>query len=301
MELVEKAKAKINLAIDVLGLREDGYHQVDMVMGALALHDSVFLQPAPTSGIVGSLDIDGLGPAVQMLKNDFSEENLVVRAYKSFANSMPEQNGIANYNFKLVKRIPIAAGLGGGSSDAAAILRALWRKHGGCSFEHLMRMAASLGSDVPFFIQGGIVRATGRGEILERLPVQLETDIILIKPDFPLSTAVVYKKLDLTGEIRRPDIDLLLSGLADADQEAIAAGAGNVLEDSAFKLHPELLEIKASIQATGAWLAMMSGSGPTIFGFFAADRVNYAHELLKIEYPLYDVIQTKFDLSVEAI
>jgi len=301
MELIEKAKAKINLAIDVTGVRADGYHQVDMVMGALALHDSVRMRPSSHIDATDVLEIEGSGLGVGLLRKELFENNLIIRAYNCFANSMPERNKIGNYRFKLNKSIPVAAGLGGGSSDAAAVLRALRRQHGGCSLENLMQMAASLGSDIPFFIEGGIVRATGRGEILEHLAVDFETEIILIKPDFSLSTGKVYQNLNLKVVEQHPDIDLLIAGLARGDRSAIAAGAVNVLEIPAFALQPELIQIKESMRESGAWLAMMSGSGPTIFGFFAADNVKYAQELLQMRYPSYDVIRTKFDFTRETM
>ena len=301
MPISEKARAKINLAIDVLGARPDGYHQVDMVMGTLELADTLALTPSPAGQKVPKLSLQGAADAVRALEGEAPGDNLVVRAMGHFWERFfpPEERPV--YDCHLVKEIPVAAGLGGGSSDAAAVLRGLARYYRIKDATALREVAAQLGSDVPFFLRGGLARATGRGELLEPLTVNWTTEVILVKPNFPLATAAVYRHLQVDQLQHRPHLPRLLQGLALADEAMIAASAANVLETPAFQLHPELRDVKEGMQRAGAWLAMMSGSGPTMFGFFTPDKVNYALEFLQGLFPEYRVIHTRFDWRQEKL
>lgn len=248
----EKAYAKINLGLDILGKRDDGYHEVSMVMQSLALCDEITVTKG--KGIELSSNVEGLscGP-----------DNLVYKAAELLAKQF---NIVPNVHLFLNKRIFMAAGLAGGSSDAAATLRLLnryWKLN--LSFAQLEKLAAALGSDVPFCIQGGAAVALGRGEILEPLKDMPETLVVLAKPkDLEVSTAWVYKNFDRRRVIRRPVIWRLAEFLPKGGKETIPC-MGNVLETVTIPAHPVIASLKAAMLSAGAYYTMMSGSGPTVF------------------------------------
>ncbi len=254
MGLCLKAHAKINLTLDVHCRRTDGYHEVEMIMQSIQLHDRLELQPREKEI---SLTVSGLTV-------DSGEDNLIIKASGLLQNLARPECGAAIH---LHKEIPVSAGLAGGSTDAAATLRGLnqlWNL--GLSQEQLMELAVKLGADVSFCLSGGTALAEGIGEKLRPLPKAPGFGVILVKPSFGVSTAEVYRGLDLNNLGPRPDTRGMMTALAQGDLEKVADGLVNVLESVTLKLYPQLKEIKQELIRAGCRGALMSGSGPTIFG-----------------------------------
>lgn len=252
-----KALAKINLGLDVLGRKENGYHDVRMVMQSVYLYDDVKLERMERPGIE-------LRTNLYFLPVD--ENNIAFRA----AAALIEEYGIKEgVRITLNKHIPVAAGLAGGSSNAAAVLYGMNRMFGlKLSVRSLMEKGVKLGADVPYCIMRGTVLAEGIGEELTALPSVPKCVVLVAKPPVSVSTKAVYDALD-AGEIAgHPDIDALIAGLKEGNLSQIAASMGNVLEDVTIPLFPVIEKIKDEMKAAGALNAMMSGSGPTVFGLF---------------------------------
>lgn len=252
-----KALAKINLGLDVLGKKENGYHDVRMVMQSVYLYDDVKLERMERPGIE-------LRTNLYFLPVD--ENNIAFRA----AAALMEEYGIkGGVRITLNKHIPVAAGLAGGSSNAAAVLYGMNRMFGlKLSVRSLMEKGVKLGADVPYCIMRGTVLAEGIGEKLKALPAIPKCIVLVAKPPVSVSTKAVYEALDAGGIVRHPDIDALIAGLKGGDLPQIAASMGNVLEDVTIPLFPVIEKIKDEMKAAGALNAMMSGSGPTVFGLF---------------------------------
>ncbi|BEU87965.1 4-(cytidine 5'-diphospho)-2-C-methyl-D-erythritol kinase [Selenomonas sp. TAMA-11512] len=248
------APAKINLTLDVLGIRPDGYHEVTMVMQTVSLVDTVRLEKR-ASGI--SLSIDG------NVALEADETNLAYRAAKHFFQTQKVTGGV---HIHLMKRIPMAAGLAGGSTDAAAVIKGLsiLYQPTPCR-QDLLDMCASIGSDVPFCYEGGTMLATGRGEILERLPDAPAFFVVLAKPKAAVSTAWVYKRADAFGALPHPATETMLEAIRSQDVESIKKHLKNVLEVVTIEEYPEIRRLKDFMEMHGA-AALMSGSGPTVFG-----------------------------------
>ncbi|MBR4695223.1 MAG: 4-(cytidine 5'-diphospho)-2-C-methyl-D-erythritol kinase [Selenomonadaceae bacterium] len=245
--------AKINLTLDILGKREDGYHEVAMVMQSIGLHDTVELERTE-KGISLAVDVPGL---------EADERNLAWKAAALMRERFHLEGGV---HIRLAKRIPIAAGLAGGSTDAAAVLRGMNEMYGlGISGEELCRLGAELGSDIPFCILGGTMLATGRGEMLERLPNLPEMPVVLVKPRISVSTAWAYQNYDMQGAERHPDNEAIQRAIAAGDREAVAKLLCNVLESVTIKKYQEIARYKQMLLKQGAMASMMSGSGPTVF------------------------------------
>lgn len=273
-KIIESAYAKINLGLKVLGKREDGYHEVSMIMQSIGLHDEVIIENG--SGIRLTCDVPGLS---------CGSDNL---AYKA-ALLLAERYQInPNVHITLNKKIFMAAGLAGGSSDAAAVLRGLnkfWQLNLTC--RQLETLAAELGSDVPFCIAGGTALAKGRGEIIMPLADMPETVIVLAKPrDLEVSTAWVYKNYDKGRVVHMPCIWNMMEKLPKGGH-AIVPCMGNVLETVTIPAHPVIASIKAAMLSAGAYYAMMSGSGPTVFALAddlqTAERIEAALEDFAVE------------------
>ncbi len=251
--LVLAARAKINLALDVLGRRPDGYHEVAMVMQSVALADKVTLTAAADISVTADIaDLD-CGPS-----------NLAYRAAALLRDRCGVDRGV---RIALEKNIPLAAGLAGGSADAAAILRGLnelWRLS--LTPTELEEFGAALGSDVPFCLRGGTVLATGRGEALAPLPALPRVWVVLAKPPVAVSTAWVYGNYRGERVAVRPDVAGMKACLAGGDLQGVAARLGNVLETVTVPAHPEIAALKAAMLEQGAMASLMSGSGPTVFG-----------------------------------
>lgn len=251
------ARAKINLTLDILGKRPDGYHEIEMVMQSIELHDSLEFNPAGREIILTVKGAD-LAPG---------PDNLVCRAAELLRRRGKIKTGA---KILLVKAIPIAAGLGGGSADAAAALIALnelWKI--GLSLPDLMLLGAQLGSDVPFCLLGGTALAKGRGERLERLSPCPRLGLVLIKPQFSVSTASVYRAYTPGPAVNRPDNRAMADAIRNKDINGIAKNLANALESVTTGMHSEIEQIKAKLIRAGALGVLMSGSGPTVFGLAA--------------------------------
>ncbi|MBX6395798.1 MAG: 4-(cytidine 5'-diphospho)-2-C-methyl-D-erythritol kinase [Alicyclobacillaceae bacterium] len=249
----EKAPAKINLSLDVLYRRPDGYHEVEMVMQTIDLADRVFLEPDD------SLRFTCSHPA---LPSD--ERNLAYRAAVLLQRVTGVTRGAAIH---VDKRIPISAGLAGGSADAAAVLRGLnrlWQL--GLTLDELADIGSALGSDVPFCVYGGTALARGRGERIERLPPCPPAWVVLVHPPIPVSTASVYGDLRLEDVRDHPSTSRMVDAIRRGSLEEIARCLGNVLETVTFAMYPEVKRIKMQMMRFGALGALMSGSGPTVYG-----------------------------------
>lgn len=255
MEL--KALAKINLGLDVLGRRENGYHDVRMIMQSVYLYDEVKLDQSEEPGIRVRTNL-GFLPT--------GEGNI---AYKA-AQMLTDEFGIGpGIDISLNKHIPVAAGLAGGSADAAAVLFGLNRMFGlKLSQKELMERGVKLGADVPYCIMRGTVLAEGIGEELTVLPAMPKCTVLIAKPPVSVSTKVVYEALDAREITAHPDIDGIIEGLKEGNLKRIASSMGNVLESVTIPMHPVIEQIKDEMKAAGALNAMMSGSGPTVFGLF---------------------------------
>ena len=270
-EIREKAFAKINLGLDVIRRREDGYHEVRMIMQNLQLYDQIRLYQTGKKGIKGECNLPWL---------PVNEKNLVYKAAKLMMDEFQIEQGIF---IKLEKKIPSAAGLAGGSSDAAAVMRGLNRMFDlGLSDAELARYAVKIGADVPYCIKGGTALAEGIGEKLTFLPPAPKCFILLAKPDADVSTKFVYTNLKADQLVHHPDIDGQLKALEDKDLNTLAAKMENVLESVTAVQYPVVEKIKQDMVRYGALNAMMSGSGPTVFGIFdEEEKLQYAYRKMK--------------------
>lgn len=255
MEL--KALGKINLGLDVLGKRPDGYHDVRMVMQTIYLYDQITITKRKESGI---------GLSTNLFYLPVNENNLAYRAAKLLMDEFEIRSGVDIF---LEKHIPVAAGMAGGSSNAAAVLYGINRMFDlGLSMEELMKRGVSLGADVPYCIMRGTVLAEGIGEILTPLPPMPRCQIVVAKPPVSVSTKMVYEKIDSRRIVEHPDIDGIIEGLKEGDVTKIASRMGNVLEQVTVEEYPVIDKIRKLMNEGGAKGAMMSGSGPTVFGIF---------------------------------
>lgn len=274
--LKESAYAKINLTLDVLGIRPDGYHDLKSVMQTVHFSDDV------------EIDIDTGKP--WCLKCDaegvpLDERNLAWKAAKVFFEATCiEPNGI---EIRIGKRIPCQAGLGGGSSDAAAVFRAL-NKHYGMplTIQALADLSAKVGSDVPFCILGGTVMVEGRGEFVRKLPDMPDCTIVICKPEFPVSTPALYRKLDECVISRHPDNDAMEDAILAGDLTSVAENVYNVFDPVVAAEHPEINHIKTVCANCGALAQQMSGSGSAVFAIFPDMQTgNTAYIALHETYP----------------
>lgn len=256
-QLELKALAKINLGLDVLGKRENGYHDVRMIMQSIYLYDNVKIEKTAVPGIEVSANL-------QFLPVD--DKNIAYKAAKLLIDEFQIEQGV---RITLQKHIPVAAGLAGGSSNAAAVLFGMNKIFGlRLSQKDLLERGVILGADVPYCIMRGTVLAEGIGEELTMLPQMPKCTILIAKPPISVSTKVVYKELDSLETIEHPDIDGIIKGLESGSLEQVATSMGNVLESVTIKDYPVVEEIKNAMKECGALNAMMSGSGPTVFGIF---------------------------------
>lgn len=254
-----KASAKINLSLDVLRKMENGYHELRMIMQTISLHDSVYLEKA-ASGI----DIKCENSRVPQDKSNI--------AWKA-ASLLIERYGIrCGIRINIIKRIPVSAGLAGGSADAAAVLRGMNQLFSlGLDNSELRNLGVQLGADVPYCVEGGTKLAEGIGELLTDLPDFSGVDIVLVKPCIDVSTAWVYKNLNAgrISDVDRPDTKLICQAIGNRDIMTAAAAMKNVLEKVTIPAHPIVQEAKERLLEAGALGSMMSGSGPTVFGIFS--------------------------------
>lgn len=249
-----KAPAKINLTLDVLHKRPDGYHEVEMIMTTVDLADRIGLE-VREDGAIHILSVDRFVPSDQ--------RNLAYQAAKILKETFRVDKGVS---ITIEKNIPVAAGLAGGSSDAAATLKGLniiWEL--GLSLDELAEIGAKIGSDVPFCVYGGTALATGRGEKIQELPSPANCWIVLAKPTIGVSTADIYGNLKV-NEIKHPNTAQMIESIHQKDFELMCDSVGNVLEDVTLKLYPEVAVLKDQMKKFGADAVLMSGSGPTVFG-----------------------------------
>ncbi|WP_313894762.1 4-(cytidine 5'-diphospho)-2-C-methyl-D-erythritol kinase [Psychrobacillus sp.] len=249
-----KAPAKINLTLDVLHKRPDGYHEVEMIMTTVDLSDRIGLE-IREDGQIHILSVDRFVP------ND--HRNLAYQAAKILKEMYRVKSGVS---ITIEKHIPVAAGLAGGSSDAAATLRGLNTLWGlGLSLDQLAQIGTKIGSDVAFCVYGGTALATGRGEKIQELPSPANCWVILAKPVLGVSTADIYGNLKI-DQIVHPNTKQMIEAIETKNFEQMCASVGNVLEDVTLKLYPEVAGLKEQMQKFGADAVLMSGSGPTVFG-----------------------------------
>ena len=258
---IQKAYAKINLSLDILGRLENGYHIVKMVMQTIDLYDELIFETqdreCPTmeiSLVSDSGEIPG------------GEDNLIVRAVRRME---------AKYNIRrdlkitLKKNIPVAAGMAGGSTDAAAALRAVRDLFvPEVSDEELQKIGVTLGADIPYCVTGGTQLSEGIGEVLTVLPDAPQCGLVICKPPVGVSTGEVYKKYDSLEEVTHPDIEAQIEAISRGDLEGMAARCGNVLEEVTGAMYSEIGEIEKFFESKGALVSRMSGSGPTVFAIF---------------------------------
>ena len=252
-----KALAKINLGLDVVRRREDGYHEVRMIMQTIYLYDRLDIKRTKESGIQIQTNLSFL---------PVNENNLIYKAAKLLMDEFSITDGVS---VKLDKRIPVAAGMAGGSTDAAAMLFGMNRLFSlGLTKRQLMERGVQIGADVPYCIMRGTALAEGIGEALSPLPPMVKCPVLIAKPSISVSTKFVYQNLKLDDTTIHPDIDRLIDDIKAKNLHDIAAHMGNVLETVTIPNYPVIDEIKKHMLSNGAVGAMMSGSGPTVFGLF---------------------------------
>ena len=252
-----KALAKINLGLDVVRRREDGYHEVRMIMQTIQLYDRLDIKRTHEPGIQIQTNLSFL---------PVNENNLIYKAAKLLMDEFSITDGVS---VKLDKRIPVAAGMAGGSTDAAAMLIGVNRLFSlGLTKRELMERGVQIGADVPYCIMRGTALAEGIGEALSPLPPMVKCPVLIAKPSISVSTKFVYQNLKLDDTTIHPDIDRLIDDIKAKNLHDIAAHMGNVLETVTIPNYPVIDEIKKHMLSNGALGAMMSGSGPTVFGLF---------------------------------
>ncbi len=260
-EMKLKARAKINLGLDVVRKREDGYHEVRMIMQMINLYDKITLRQTSEPGIRVTTNLSYL---------PVNEDNLVYRAAKLLMDEFRVTDGV---EIELQKYIPVAAGMAGGSSDAAAVMVGVNRMFRlGLSKKQLMERGVKIGADVPFCIMRGTALAEGIGEQLTPLPAMPHCSLVIAKPKIHVSTKFVYGNLKANELQEHPDIDGQVQALRDNDLKTLVAKMGNVLETVTIPAYPVINEIKQTMIRHGAMGAMMSGSGPTVFGIFEKEE-----------------------------
>lgn len=256
-----KARAKINLGLDVLGKREDGYHEVRMIMQTIGIYDRIIINKIPEDEIRIVSNLSFL---------PVNENNLIYKAAKLLKDKYNFAGGV---EVNLNKFIPVAAGMAGGSTDAASTLFGINKLFDlGLSTKTMMELGVGIGADVPYCVMRGTALAEGIGEKLTRLKSVPHMWIVIAKPSINVSTKLVYENFDMGGVSTHPDIDGIISAINEQNIEQIALRMGNVLETVTIPLYPVIQDIKNDMITHGAYNAMMSGSGPTVFGIFPDEQ-----------------------------
>lgn len=285
-----KSRAKINLSIDVLGKREDGYHLVEMIMQTIDLYDIIKIK---------EIKIDEIKISSNSSDIPLNENNIVYKAVKLLKEKFDVKNGVEIF---IEKNIPVAAGMAGGSCNAAAVLvglNKLWNLN--LSETKLQEIGLKLGADVPFCISGNAALAQGIGEELTYIKgLSKDTFILVCKPDLFVSTKEVYEGLDLQNIKNRPDNKFLIECLKEDNINLLAKNMVNVLETVTSKMHEEIKDIEKIMLENNALGAMMSGSGPTVFGLFdkEQDVLKGKGELLKKYNQVYIVRSSEKGVEV---
>ena len=259
MEIREKAYAKLNISLDVGARRPDGYHEMNMVMQSISLCDELTIRTTDDGRLRARSNL-------RFIPSD--ERNLAVKAARVFLDAAGESG--QGLQLDLLKHIPVGAGMAGGSSDAAAVLRALNSMYGGrFSCRELEKLAEQVGSDVAFCVAGGTALAKGRGELLEALPPLPDCRIVVCKPEFSISTPELFRKLDSSPVRHHPDTAGILTALEQGDLRAVCRRMYNVFEDVGDRRMRTVAEIKSRMLDHGALGAIMTGTGSAVFGICA--------------------------------
>lgn len=261
MNIVEmKAYAKVNLGLDVVRRLDNGYHEVKMIMQAVDIFDTITLQKADA----------GIALTADSTQVPCDENNLIYKAAALMKKTYHIGEGVAIH---LKKRIPVAAGMAGGSTDAAAVLKGMNQLFSlDLKKEELMTLGLTLGADVPYCIMGGTALACGIGEKLTALPDIPRCYILVAKPDLAVSTKYVYENLNLSGIATHPDIDGMVHAISKGNMQGIVKRMSNVLESVTETKYPVIAQIKKYMVNNGALMALMSGSGPTVFGIYNSEK-----------------------------
>ena len=278
-----KAYAKINLGLDVVRRLENGYHEVKMVMQTVGIYDVLEFQRTK-GGIVITTDSGELPT---------DENNLIYKAAKLMMETYHISEGV---RIHLEKHIPIAAGMAGGSTDAAATLKGMNRLFDlGCTLEDLMELGVKIGADVPYCVMGGTALAEGIGEKLTPLAPAPDCYVLVAKPDINVSTKYVYEHLDAQEIVKHPDIDGMVEAIAEESLQGILDRMENVLETVTVSAYPVIQTIKDRMKELGAINSLMSGSGPTVFGIFVEkDMARRAYDKLEEEQLAKQIFLTEF-------
>lgn len=256
-QIIKEAYAKINLGLDVIGKRANGYHDLRMVMQMVDIHDTITICKQPEAGIVLSTNKGEL---------PINEDNLIYKAAKLL---MEEKKITTGVRINLEKRIPIAAGMAGGSTDCAATLEGMNELFQlGFTKKELMEYGVKLGADVPYCLMKSTALSEGIGEVLTPVSPMPDCYLVIAKPPISVSTKYVYEHLNIEGLVTHPDIDGMIEQLAKKDLKAVASYLENVLETVTIPEYPVIEEIKVMMINQGGIGALMSGSGPTVFGIF---------------------------------
>lgn len=290
MDFIEKkAYGKLNLSLDIVGKREDGYHLVRMIMQTVNLYDVITIEKQRDSGIVLTTNQPDLPT---------DKDNLIYQAASLLMNEFQISDGV---RIHLEKHIPIAAGMAGGSADCAATLTGINELFAlGLSKEALQKRAVTLGADVPYCILGGTALSEGIGEVLTPVTDVVPCNLLLIKPNIDVSTKWVYTTLRWNELTSHPDIDGMIAALDNHSLKGVSDKMENVLETVTIPSYPVIQEIKDKMMELGAQNAMMSGSGPTVFGLFPDEEKGIsAYEICKNLYPDFQVEWTQFISSKE--
>ena len=268
-----KAYAKINISLDIVGKREDGYHLLEMIMQAVDMYDEIEVEAAK----------EGISIYCNKPYVPTDERNLAYKAAKIFMQHFKINSGV---KINIIKNIPVSAGMAGGSTDAAAVLK-LCNKifNVNASDEVLMELGLKLGADIPYCIKGGTALCKGIGEDITILKPFKDKILVVVKPPFGVSTKGVYQAFDLSKVRNHPNNAELIDAMERDDLEFVSTNMKNLLENVTLKKHKVLISIKEELRSLGAIGAMMSGSGPTIFAFFEdMYKAQLAFEKMKIKY-----------------
>lgn len=262
MKIILYSPAKINLSLDVIGKRADGYHELSTIMQTINLYDEIVMNVRRADSSEGALSFSS---NFSFIPND--ESNLIIKAVRAYEKASCIT---VKADIKALKRIPVGAGLGGGSSNAAYVLMGLSKALSPLDDETLYKTAASLGADVPFFLKGGTCLAKGIGDILEPIDYKCRFFYLVHRPPFPMSTPLVFAKYAQEPSVKHPDTSSVVKALACGNSNMYFQNAANVLEKVAESLNPGIFEIKQRMLSCGADFAIMSGSGSAVIGLFSS-------------------------------
>ncbi|NLB80073.1 MAG: 4-(cytidine 5'-diphospho)-2-C-methyl-D-erythritol kinase [Clostridiaceae bacterium] len=258
-----KSPAKLNLTLDVVGKRQDGYHLIESVMQTVSLCDEIHLMKAKELSIQTDVSFIPDGPG-----------NIAFRAAELFFKTTQKTGGVS---IKIKKNIPVGAGLGGGSSNAASVLHGLNIMYdANLTKQQLEKMGLELGTDVPFFFTKGVCLATGLGQELKPINSQIKATVVIIKPNFSVSTKFAYKKLDKIGTQHTPNTDAMITALQSGSVNEVGANLYNAFESVISAAHPQILTIKQLLINAGAQGAQMTGSGSAVFGIFKDEKTAHS-------------------------